>query len=136
MKMIYYIFLILFTLGCDDPAGDCCTGPNEVNLDEPFSINEGETVKVASSILNIEFESLVSDSMCPEDVECVTQGTLVIAIDVNGTKSNLSIGDDQNSVMNYRNYTIELQKLVYPTKEGEKANTNSTYAVQMLITRS
>lgn len=134
--MIYCFVLILLTLGCDNPGEDCCTGPNEVSLDEPFSINEGETVNVATSIINIEFASLVSDSLCPEDVECVTQGTLVITINVNGTERNLSIGDDLDPIMNYKNYIIELQKLVYPTKQGEKANSNSTYAVQMLITRT
>lgn len=122
-------------LACNDPGQDCCALPNEVGLGQPFSIAEGETVNVASSIVNITFTRLIGDSLCPEDVECVTQGSLEISIDINGTDESLSIGDANSPQVDYKNYTIELQKLVYPTKEGEKANINSTYAVQMLINR-
>ncbi|MEO9805328.1 MAG: hypothetical protein ABJF04_18865 [Reichenbachiella sp.] len=135
MKILGFAFLILAIAGCNDPGLDCCAGPTEVSLGEPFSITEGETVDVAASIVNIKFTQLVSDSLCPEDVECVTQGTLAIVININGTDKNLSIGDANNPQTEYKEYIIELQKLIYPTSQDEKANINSTYAVQMTITR-
>lgn len=136
MKQLFAVIGCIFLItSCDDPELDCCAGPKGVALSEPFSILEGETVNVESSIINMTFVRLDGDSLCPEDVECITQGTLSITIDINGTKERLSIGDASQSTVAYRNYTIELQALVYPMKEDEKANSNSTYAVQMMITR-
>ncbi|MEO9965684.1 MAG: hypothetical protein ABJF11_07850 [Reichenbachiella sp.] len=135
MSRFLHFVLILTLTACTDPNEDCCGELTEVNLDEPFSINKGETVDVKSSIISITFTDLLEDSLCPDDVECVTQGTLLIAIEVNGTEKKVSIGDNAKPTAVYKNYLIELQRLVYPTNEAEKANINSTYAVQMIISR-
>lgn len=127
--------LMLFQVSCQSPNDDCCDGPKEVTIGEPFSITEGESVDVESSIIELTFSELLDDTLCPSDVECVTQGTLTISVHINGTNRTLSIGDNQNSITAYKDYTIELERLVYPTKQAEKDNGNSTYAVQMLISR-
>lgn len=121
---------------CQNPNEECCEGPKEVTLGESFSIKAGETVTIFQSAVVLTFESLVSDSLCPEDVACVTQGTLSITINVSGTEKTLSIGDKAKPVADYKDYSIELERLVYPTKQSEKDSNNSTYAVQMKITRS
>lgn len=136
MKNLSY-FLIIFCLACQSPNDEvCCDIPREVVIGEPFSITQGENIGVENSIIKITFVQLVNDSLCPEDVECVTMGTLRISIDINGTEKTLSIGDNASPTVDYKDYTIELQELVYPTKQSEKDNSNSTYAVQMLITKS
>ncbi|MEP2026672.1 MAG: hypothetical protein ABJH98_15840 [Reichenbachiella sp.] len=131
------IILILgITISCGDPNEDCCNGSKEVTLGESFSIKQGETIDVENSIVDITFVELVEDSLCPEDVDCVTQGTLTIQIDINGSEKTLSIGDEQNPQVAYKNYIIELEQLVFPTKQSQKDNGNSTYAVQMMVTKS
>ena len=91
---------------------------------------------VENSIIELTFNQVLSDSLCPSDVACITQGTLSISININGTDRTLSIGDKPNPVTEFKNYTIELQQLVFPTKQAEKDNSSSTYAVQMVIIRS
>lgn len=135
-KVLNMIVLMLILTSCGDPNEDCCVGPKEVELGESFSINEGETIHVENSIIKLTFSDMQEDSLCPSDVTCVTEGTLMIAIDINGTARTLSIGDDQSPSTSYKDYIIELERLVYPTKLSEKENVNSTYAVQMLITKS
>ena len=129
------IIMCFINMGCQNPNEDCCNVLKEVKIGEAFSINEGETVEVQNSIIELTFSDVIGDSLCPEDVQCITQGTLSISIDINGTSRNLSIGDSQNPSTNYKDYTIELQRLVYPTKQSEKDKINSTYAIQMLISR-
>ncbi|SMD34476.1 hypothetical protein SAMN04488029_2026 [Reichenbachiella faecimaris] len=136
MKMWNVFWVLVVLTSCGDPNEDCCNELKKVTLGEPFSITQGETIDVDSSIIEITFTQLINDSLCPEDVECVTQGTLTIKIDINGTEKTLSIGDNQIPQVDYKNYVIELQQLVYPTKQSQKDNGNSTYAVQMLITRT
>lgn len=136
IKSFLIISALLLACGCQSPNEDCCDIPREVIVGEPFSITEGQKLEVENSSLSITFSELISDSLCPEDVECVTQGTLKITIGINGTVKDLSIGDISNSSFKYKNYTIELQDLIYPTKQYEKDNINSTYAVQMLISES
>ncbi|WP_456460185.1 hypothetical protein [Reichenbachiella sp.] len=128
--------IMLILSCCQSPNEECCDGPKEVMLGESFSIKVGETVTIAQSAVVLTFESLVSDSLCPEDVECVTQGTLSIEINISGTEKALSLGDNSKPITDYKDYSIELERLVYPTKQSEKDSNNSTYAVQMKITRS
>lgn len=135
-KFALLFVLYVCNMSCQSPNEDCCDLPKQISLGQPFSIIQGESMEVENSIISITFEHLISDSLCPEDVECVTQGTLKISVDINGTERTLAIGDDANTQTEYRDYKIELQELVYPTKQSEKDNVNSTYAVQMLVTRS
>ncbi|WP_420580294.1 hypothetical protein [Reichenbachiella sp.] len=135
-KLNMIVGMIIFLSSCQSPNEDCCGGPKEVALGESFSIKVGETVNISQSSAVITFETLISDSLCPADVECLTLGTLSIAINVSGTEKTLSIGDNAKDVAHYKDYSIVLERLVYPTKQSEKDSNNSTYAVQMKITRS
>lgn len=136
LRNFAWLAFILFSMGCDDPEQDCCAGPRGVPLGQPFSIKSGEVVHVERSIITLTFDHLVIDSLCPSDVECVKKGTLKIAININKMEYFLSIGDDENPTVDFKNYTIELQKLVYPVTSVQKSSSHSTYSVQMLITKS
>jgi len=136
MRILSLVGLLILIASCNNPNEDCCAGAKKVELGEPFSINEGETIDVENSIIDLTFSTVIEDSLCPNDVECVTQGTLKISVSINGTDRSLSIGDISNPTTQFNDYTIELQKLIYPVKQAEKGNSNSTYAVQMMITRT
>lgn len=128
--------IVLYLISCQGPNEDCCDGTKEVKLGESFSIKAEETVTIQQSAVVLTFESLISDTLCPDDVACVTEGTLTILMSISGTDKTLSLGDNGTSIVTYKDYTLELERLVYPTMQSEKENNNSTYAVQMKITRS
>ncbi|UXX80550.1 hypothetical protein N7E81_05480 [Reichenbachiella carrageenanivorans] len=135
-KFLRVLGVVLVLASCDDPNPSCCDEPQLIVLGESFSIKEGETVEVESSTVTLTFSELLNDSLCPYDTTCLTNGTLAITINISGTNKTLSIGDQSLPTATYKNYTIELQRLIYPTKSDEKANNSSTYAVQMVITRA
>lgn len=135
-KFLSVLGFVLALVSCDDPNPTCCDGPQQVVLGESFAIKEGETVEVENSSVNLTFSDLLDDSLCPADATCLTNGSLTITVNISGTKKTLSIGDTASPTVSYKNYTLELQRLIYPTKSDEKANSSSTYAVQMMLTRS
>lgn len=122
------IFIILFTacfiVGCDDA--------NDINYNRDFEIQVNKTLKTSEGTYTLRFDSVMTDSRCPEGAMCVWQGvaatrfTLISANDsatfelftVNLEKQNWS-----DSVI-YKNLKIKLLKLnPYPS-----INIKFTYA--------
>ncbi len=52
-----------------------------VPLGRPFEIAAGDVVRVAGTDLRLYFDRVVSDSRCPQGVNCITAGEAVVAID-------------------------------------------------------
>lgn len=74
--------------GCNSSAPSspfAPTGPNPpvvqpVNSD--FTLAPGESVSISAARIEVHFRGVVSDSRCPGDAMCVTQGDAVLAFDV------------------------------------------------------
>jgi hypothetical protein len=52
----------------------------EVQLDQPFVHQAGQTAYLAEAKLSLTFESVLEDSRCPTQVNCVWAGQAIIAL--------------------------------------------------------
>jgi hypothetical protein len=75
MKFILaYLLLVLFIIQACDNEDD-----NQFSLNEEFSIEEGDRFQNHLHNISINFDSLINDSRCPEDMICIFSGTAVAA---------------------------------------------------------
>ena len=94
--ILLLIMSLFFVVGCNSKKDD--SKDNGLEKDE-YSISLGKIVKVKED-LTIQLES-VSDSRCPENVECYWQGELDYSLSINETSYKIS------TVLNPK---IELEK--------------------------
>lgn len=64
------IFMIILTFACE----------KEKNLPDNQILLPFETAKISESGLRLTFKSLIEDSRCPEDVNCITAGKVVVVV--------------------------------------------------------
>ena len=77
--------LVIIVLACLllMPAG-CSTDKDvKANLSEEFSLNIGQTVRIASEDLEIEFIDVTEDSRCPKGVTCIWAGEVTAKVAIN-----------------------------------------------------
>jgi len=69
--------LILISTGCS-------TGKDvKASLGEEFSVNIGQTARIDSEDLEIEFIDIVGDSRCPKGVTCIWAGEVTAKVAIN-----------------------------------------------------
>jgi len=77
-------FVLLFSAGCSENTGlDADTADGSGSFEDGvLLVNEGETISIGESGIEITFVEVVEESRCPEDVVCVTAGRAIIRLDV------------------------------------------------------
>ncbi len=137
-KFIKYIFVAIFLVS------SCSEDPNfektNIELNEIFQINYGETFIIEGEALAISFTDVNEDSRCAEDVTCVWEGRLEIELTVNSQKtliSNLNnISLDQQSQVVIDGYTITfLAEPISPAAISSNTPSLEEYSVSLKVTR-
>ena len=106
-------------------------------LDREVKIKYGQEVMVKGQNLKVKFDSLLDDSRCPTDVECVWPGDAKILISVrraNANASNMELHTNEQFTQagKYQRYVIKLVALdPYPRTRVKKKP--SDYVATLLI---
>lgn len=122
--------------GTSEPAQLASAAP--LPLGEPFTLEEGETAAIAG-VLGVRFESVVEDSRCPVDVNCVWAGNAEIVLEVvkDGEEPafmHLNTLRDRATEANYLEYTIELVDL--EPKPRTDAPKEVPYRAELIVRQS
>jgi hypothetical protein len=68
-----------FLLAAGGACGSAAPGPSPA-VDQDFDVAAGRSVKIEGTDLVIRFESVLNDSRCPVDVQCIIAGDAAIAV--------------------------------------------------------
>jgi len=83
----YNLFIIVLACLLLISAGCSKSKDVKANLGEEFSLNIGQTVRIASEGLEIEFIEVTGDSRCPKGVICIWAGEVTAKVAINTGKS-------------------------------------------------
>jgi hypothetical protein len=122
------------------PAGCSGGGPGEIqaSLDSEFMLSIGQSGRIASEDLAIEFIEVIGDSRCPEGAVCIWEGevTCLIEIDYAGMvlqKTLVQRGSPGFSTTDFSDYRIEFNVQPYP-QVGEQIE-ESEYRLLVTVSR-
>lgn len=75
-KMRKYVFLLLATILLIAPVASACAKPARIQagLGQEFTLYLGQTATIAGENLEIRFAEVISDSRCPQGVQCIWAG--------------------------------------------------------------
>ncbi|MBU2915901.1 MULTISPECIES: hypothetical protein [Reichenbachiella] len=107
-----------------------------IYLGETFSISDGETLTIRDTDVPIYFESVLENSLCPEDVVCIRWGSFTMRGYLNHKPFELSVGDsDKPDVAKIDSYQIKLTQILYPVKHNDPINDQHPTHIEMIIDR-
>jgi hypothetical protein len=93
MKLQSLLSAALFCAACRSPATTIQGGSSQnVQVADSLQLDYGKHVLVSGTTLAVTFDSLVQDSRCPTDVQCVWAGDLVVNVVVEQTAAASPMG--------------------------------------------
>jgi len=107
--------------------------PAVVELNKEFNLSYSQEIAVENEGLKIRFSQVNANSLCPQDVECVWQGKLVITVKANTQDVELSIGDSATPTKTISGYKITLVELVAPVLKSDENTELSDYVVKLMV---
>lgn len=122
--------LLIFCLGALQSA--------EAQPRQQITLQVGKQAKLFNRDLTVQFVSVLDDSRCPRDVQCISAGNAKIRIKVRKDFGRWQTFDlnlnGNNTVLNFRNYQIDFTNLTpYP---GSNIRINRfQYRATLRITR-
>lgn len=122
-------FFILSAAACEEDILDV---PGAV-LNQEFNISYNQEIAVKGENLTIRFTQVNANSLCPQDVQCVWQGKLVITVKANTQDVELSIGDSATQTKTINGYKIRLVELVAPVLKSDENTELSDYVVKLMV---
>lgn len=116
--------------------------PVNASLGEPVELHIGQEARVASESLTLLFDSVLEDSRCPEDLQCVWAGNAKVRIEATkaphtretlhlNTGLDLSTGE-AGPLRSFLNYEIELLNLAPGTADRPIAP--ERYVARLIVT--
>ena len=128
-----FIIMSLLCAGC---AGNP-TQPGKVPLGEPFELRSGTSATFDGGLAII-FDRVASDSRCPIDAICITNGDAIIAITISqgaaGSGSRELHTDARGSEASYLNYSIKLLEL-QPYPQSSRPTRPEDYVATLTVAR-
>jgi hypothetical protein len=120
MKAVILSMLMMIMTG----LGQNSTALTAVQVDQEFQLRRGQEVTIQGTNLKIKFVSVLEDSRCPEDVDCVWQGNGKVKLELKEAKKNfisviVNTGIAPKEV-GYNKYTIKLVKLSPNNRSNQK----------------
>lgn len=107
-----------------------------IKLDEEFSLAVKQKGFLKNGKLTIEFVSVLEDSRCPVDVDCVWAGNAKIQIKISKGKMAAQIFEVNTNlepqIINFQGYKIQLTKLLPAPKSNVDMKTVSYSASFMM----
>jgi len=135
LKSLPVLLFALLTLSAcrEDPV---C--PLQVGVGEPFTLRKGECATVDRT-LRVVFDSVLEDSRCPVDVECVWEGNAKVGLSwsVAGSKPqpfalNTHTGFTTDTVI--MGYTVRLDEL-NPRLRSDQRYDTIDYRARLVVTK-
>lgn len=131
MRKILYVLILTLSFGAFLTV--------EAQKAQKVSVLINKQKVVVKDKLSIKFASLVEDSRCPRDVQCIQAGNARITIEVSGGKTaaktfEINIGKQPQTVL-YGGYDIELISLNPQPASNIRINRNG-YTATFAITKA
>jgi hypothetical protein len=110
----------------------------EAHAAQQITLQVGRQTSLFNRDLTIRFVSVLNDSRCPKDVQCISAGNAKIRIKVRKDYGRWQIFDvnlnGNNSVINFRNYRIDFVDLAPDLRSNVRIN-RFKYRATLQITR-
>lgn len=134
MKLLFTSLLLTLVFGNFASAN-----AQEENTAQKFSVRVGNQKKASVSQITVKFVSLIEDSRCPTDAQCIQAGNARIKVQVSKAgnapitfEANTNLGEKGNI---YEGYAIYLTSLTPIPKSNVRLNRNAytaTFSVSRL----
>jgi hypothetical protein len=109
-----------------------------VALGQPFAIKVGQSMMVTGEGLELAFETVVSDSRCPRDVQCIRAGEAIIRIAVEKAPNPRASFELRTTASSndatYGSYSIRLLS-VNPYPDTSRRIQPEEYEAMLVVTR-
>jgi|GEM_PF-1210148 eight-cysteine-cluster-containing protein len=104
--------------------------PAYAELGKPFYLKLNQTARIMSERLNLSILKLVEDSRCPENVECVWEGRVVLLLEMQKDNwvKNFTISSDSSEVCE-NEYCVKLISIEPQRKQDMKSQDYSAILV-------
>ncbi|AQU06438.1 hypothetical protein B1772_06465 [Dehalococcoides mccartyi] len=121
-KRVLTIFAGLLMLGLSLSA--CSVDTPTAGLDQSISFPPGQSCAIAGEDLIIKFVGVVSDSRCPEGVQCIWAGEVMVQLEINsgGEKTKFYMvkrGAGGDAVADFGIYKFSFNVTPYPAAGTE-----------------
>jgi hypothetical protein len=114
----------------------------DAQINTPFQLKFDQTALISSEALRIKFNSIVEDSRCASDVQCIQAGrfTANFSLTKNGTSLgtyNLTLGPGTTTSATQQAdiYTITLNSVSPATYTSTSRPANTSYSVNLTVSR-
>jgi hypothetical protein len=126
---------VLFS-NCDQKAAQS-TSYDSFKLNEDFDLKMNQKAKLYDGDMLIHFADVTEDSRCPEGVNCIQAGKVVVKLMANETTLMLTKKGKQTGGAegNSGNYTIEMVEVNPYPKDGVKIDKDD-YSIKLKVTKS
>lgn len=71
---------LLMATGCDSSMEPSAKPTVEATLDQPFTLEPGQTAVLAEQDLSLTFAGVLEDGRCPVDIQCISAGQATTAV--------------------------------------------------------
>jgi hypothetical protein len=118
-------------------CGTTPSSPRSVPLAEEFTLEPGQTAHVEGADLSVTFESVSSDSRCPEGVNCVWEGDAVVVVSVrlgSDPASRRELHTARDSEADAGSHRVRLVRLA-PLPRANASPAPGDYRATLLVTR-
>ena len=106
-----------------------------VEVGDSFTLKMGEQAAVRGTTLVVGFGRVLSDSRCPEGVQCVTAGDVVVSLSVGesgGKKMKLELRAGESPAATYQRHVIRLLDVQPRPRENQKLSQRA-YLVRLRV---
>jgi hypothetical protein len=106
-----------------------------VEMGGPFTLKVAEQVALRGTTLVVGFERVLSDSRCPEGVQCVTAGDVVVSLWVQESdrkKTKLELRAEESPSVTYQRRVIRLLDVQPRPRENRKLSPRD-YLVRLRV---
>lgn len=136
-RRIILPILLWALIGCSSGS----SRPMEVLLDDVFTLSQGQEAMIQSEDLHVRFDSVLEDSRCPTQVNCVWSGQARIAVAVWRDQeepvtlefnTNPAPGENRQTLI-HSSYTIRLESLDPYPQAPEQSMEQAEYRATLQI---
>ena len=133
MSTTSFLVLLLLAASC----GTSPSSPRSVPLAEEFTLTPGQTAQVEGADLFVTFDSVSSDSRCPEGVNCIWEGDATVVVSIrmgDQPASQRELHTPRNSETDAGSYRLRLVRLV-PLPRADASPAPGDYRATLLVNR-
>jgi hypothetical protein len=124
------------------PTATSSQQPSSAVLGKPFAVKIGQSARIESESLTIEFDSVLEDSRCPTRVNCVWSGRASVSVAVRkagqpGTSFTLATisGPEKTDRATYAGYEIQLVGLTPQREQPDQEVDSRQYIVELQVVK-